>query len=178
MKSTNISLILIIILTVVLMFGCQTQTVAKTNNEPTNNNPVTNEPVNSNPTQKDNCKTVNIAYQENVEEKIDYKYQAINSDTSKILHDLDLWLKGSVGIKNTEKFAGNFTVEMTFMTTKGKVFTRSSTLEIMSNEVKYFKEEVDIDDNERFNLTYKVIPPKKIVNVNTVTKYRQEQQCS
>ena len=124
-----------------------------------------------------NCKNVQVPYQATEEYQIDMKYEVISFEKESVVKLLDLWARGTVGIRNVDSETGSFTVEQTITTLEGSPRTLSSSQYIMSGETKSFVEEFDVDLGEDFYINYKVSPPKKTLT-RTVTKYRTEEVCN
>jgi len=169
-KPINVLAVVLILGIFLFLFGCLPKSSV--------NNAGSDISTTGDDTPKKVCRTVEIPYQVDEEQKEDYTYQVVSTDTERFNQGLVLYGSTSVAVKNTDLKNGTFTVKTTVTTTKGKVFNFSSSQDIMAKETKYFKEEFRIDDNERFTMEYKVFPPKKVVVVNTVTKYAKEEQCS
>jgi hypothetical protein len=121
-------------------------------------------------------------YQENL------KYEVVRHKPDTTLHGFDVWATGDIDVRNVDSETGTFTVEQSFRTLAG-TRSYSSSQYIMPGETKNFHQEHDIDRDDKFELSYSVIPGQKtltrqvtrfrdVTKYRTVTKTRQEEQCN
>lgn len=149
----------------------------------------------------ENCKMVNVPYQEQVAytEKEPYtaneniqvplKYEVTSAVKDTTFKGFDVWAYGEVTVRNVDTETGTFIVEQTITTLNSLPSTKRSSHYIMPGESKNFREEYDIKSGEDYNIKYTVEAGTKtviqqvtkyrtITKYRTETKYKQEEQCN